>query len=48
MTLLMRQMLYQLSYRGNSADWAESRQYKARATGLTSPDKQTESTLKGW
>ena len=34
--LLTRQMLYQLSYRGSSAGWAESRQYKARATSLTS------------
>ena len=29
--LLMRQMLYQLSYRGSSAGWAESMQYKVRA-----------------
>ena len=27
--LLTRQMLYPLSYRGSSAGWAESRQYKA-------------------
>ena len=33
--LLTRQMLYQLSYHGSSAGWVESRQYKARATGLT-------------
>ena len=33
--LLMRQMFYQLSYRGSSAGWAESRQYKARVTSLT-------------
>ena len=33
--LLTKQMLYQLSYRGNSAGWVESRQYKARATSLT-------------
>ena len=33
--LLTRQMLYQLSYRGSSAGWVESRQYKARATSLT-------------
>ena len=29
--LLTRQMLYPLSYRGNSAGWAKSRQHKSRA-----------------
>ena len=33
--LLTRQILYPLSYRGSSAGWAESRQYKARETSLT-------------
>ena len=32
-----------LSYRGGSAGWAESRQYKARATGLTSPETEANS-----
>ena len=34
MILLTRLMLYQLSYGDSSAGWAESRQYKARATSL--------------